>query len=242
MRSGSRLIAIGLGFAVLAGCTTTPQKAARLQLNNARIRLSQTPLRLGAGSSGVRVTAVRLFTARTGKNAAVAVSVRNQNAKPVSDLPVLVGVNLPKGHRVELNAAAGVSYFRNHLPAIGAGAQLTWVLTLNHRLPAGARPFARVGSPDPSIATTIGSLPALRVSSVKPSGAGTDLTVQNSSGVTQYQLPVYALARRGARWVAAGEATIDELDGGAKSQLRLPLVGNPSGATVSFEAPPTIFK
>jgi hypothetical protein len=66
--------------------------------------------------------------------------------------------------------------------------------------------------------------------------------VQNPSSVTQYQLPVYAVAQRGQRWVAAGQTTIEELDGRASARVRLPLVGNPSGAALSLEAPPTIFK
>ncbi len=242
MRSASRLLAISLGFALVAGCTTTQQKAARLQLKNARIRLNETPLRLGAASSGVHVTAVRLLRGRSHPGAAVVVVVRNGSARPVSDLPVLVGVNSPGGHRTDLNAAAGESYFQNHLPVIGAGRTLTWVLTLGHRPPGGSRPFAMVGSASPTIITTIGRLPSLKVAPAGTRGTATDLTVRNSSGVTQYQLPVYAIARRGERPVAAGQATIEELDGGASAQLRLPLVGNPSGATLSFEAPPTIFK
>lgn len=242
MRSASHMIAIGLGFAVLAGCTTTQQKAARLQLNNARIRLNLTPLRLGHETSAARIMAVRLLTGHSRRGAAVLVTVRNQSSTPVSDLPVLVGVRLPKGRRLDLNAAAGTSYFRNHLPVIAAGGDLTWVLTTDRRLPAGARPFAKLGSASPTTATAIGTLPMVRVAAVKTSGAGTDLTVRNSSAVTQYQLPVYAFARRGEQWVAAGQATIGELDGGASTKLRLPLVGNSSGATLSFEAPPTIFK
>lgn len=242
MRSASRLVAIAAAAAVLVGCTTTQEKAARLQLNNARIRLNETALRLGAPSAAVRVVAVRLLTGRSPRGAAVVVVLRNRSARAVSDLPVLVGVNLPKGGRADLNAAAGESYFRNHLPAIRADGTLTWVLTVDHRLPAGGTPFAKVGSASPTIGATIGTLPLLQVASAARSGAGADLTVRNSSGVTQYQLPVYAVARRGARWVAAGQATIEELDGGASTQVRLPLVGNPAGATLSFEAPPTIFK
>lgn len=242
MRSASRLIVLGLGFAAVAGCATTAQKAARLQLNNDRIRLSQTPLRLGAQSLEVRVTSVRLLRGHSRRSAAILVTAHNQSAKPVSDVPVLVGVKVAGGRRMDLNAAAGVSYFRNHLPVIGAHGDLTWVLTIDHRLPAGARPFASVGTASPTIAAAIGRLPVLRVALMRTSGAATNLTIQNSSGVTQYQLPVYAVARRGSHWIAAGQATIEELDGGASAQLHLPLIGNSSGATLSFEAPPTIFK
>ena len=242
VRSVSQLTIVGVGLTLLAGCTTTQQKAARLQLNNARLRLNETRLRLGDRSSEVRVDSVDLVATRTRAEAAVVVTIRNQTSKPVSDLPVLVGLSLRGGHRTNLNAAAGLSYFRNHLPAIPSHGELNWVLTLHRRLPAGAKPFAIVGTASPTTATAIGALPAVRVTSVKTSGSDTSFTVLNSSSVSQYQLPVYAVARRGQRWVAAGQTTIDELDGGHSAQLRLALVGNPAGASLSFEAPPTIFK
>jgi hypothetical protein len=236
------LIVVALSLTALAGCTTTQQKAARLQLNNARIRTNLRPLEFSGGTSTAAVTSVRLLAGHSKPPTAVVVTVRNRGGKPISDLPLLVGVSLRHGHRMYLNAAAGVSYFRNHLPAIPSHGQLSWVLTVDRRVPAGAEPFARLGPANPATATTIGALPLLRVSSLKSSGGSATLTVQNSSGVTQYQLPVYAVAQRGARWVAAGQTTIEELDGRASTQLRLPLVGNPSGATLSLEAPPTIFK
>jgi hypothetical protein len=242
VRSVSQLTIVGVGLTLLAGCTTTQQKAARLQLNNARIRLNETRLRLAGQSSEVRVTSVNLLTTRSRSEAAVVVTVRNQAPKPVSDLPLLVGLNLPGGHRTDLNAASGMSYFRNHLPAIPAHGGLTWVLTLHRRIPAGAKPFAVVGTASPTTATAIGALPALRVASVKTNGSDASFTVLNSSSVSQYQLPVYALARRGQRLVAAGQTAIGELDGGDSAQLRLAFVGDPTGASLSFEAPPTIFK
>jgi hypothetical protein len=90
--------------------------------------------------------------------------------------------------------------------------------------------------------TAIGTLPKLRVATSKLIGGEAAVTVQNLSGVTQYQLPVYAVATRARRFLAAGQTLVEELDGGATTHLRLPLVGNPSGATLSLEAPPTIFK
>jgi hypothetical protein len=242
VRSVSRLSLAALGLTVLTGCTTTQQKAARIQLNNARIRANLTALRLTGTSSTVRVTSIGVLTGRPSRDVAVVVALRNRSPRPVSDLPLLVGVKLPDGHRMDLNAAANLPYFRNHIPAIAPRGELTWVLTLTHRLPGRATPFARVGSSSPATLTTIGALPKLRVATSQPIGGEVAVTVQNLSGVTQYQLPVYAVAIRGKRFLAAGQTLVEELDGGAIAHLRLPLVGSPSGAKLSFEAPPTIFK
>lgn len=242
MRSVSGLGIAALGLTVLTGCTTTQQKAARIQLNNARIRANLTALRLTGTSSSVHATSIGVLTGRSGAHVAVVVTLRNRSSSPVSDLPVLVGVTVPHARRTYLNAAAGVAYFRNHIPAIAAHGELTWVLTLTRRLPRGARPFVRVGSPNPTTTTAIGALPTLRVTASNLTGSDARVTLRNTSGVTQYQLPVYAVATRGQRSVAAGQALVEELDGGATAHLRLPLVGNVTGATLSLEAPPTIFK
>ena len=242
MRSVSRLSIAAVGLTVLTGCATTQEKAARIQLDNARIRANLTALRLTGTSSAVDATSIGVLIDRSSGRVAVVATLRNRSSSPVSDLPLLVGAKLANGRRVYLNSAANIAYFRNHIPAIAAHGQLTWVLTLTHDLPRGARPFVRVGPPSRATTTAIGTLPTLRVETSKLTGGDATVTVQNASGVTQYQLPVYAVATRGQRPVAAGQALVEELDGGGAARLRLRLVGNASGATLSLEAPPTIFK
>jgi hypothetical protein len=55
-------------------------------------------------------------------------------------------------------------------------------------------------------------------------------------------MPVYALARRGGRYVAAGRATLEQLGTGASVTVPLRLVGARHGAPLELEALPTIFK
>jgi hypothetical protein len=227
VRSASAVLIAGL---TLAGCATTQQQAARLQLNSARTRTAQDRLHLGGHAREVVVRSVTLIN--SSHRSAVVVTLHNTGDAPVSDLPLLVGVS--RSHY--LNASAGVPFFQSHLPAIGGGGSLRWVLTVGRPLPRGAVPFARVGTATGDIATTITSLPTVRVAA-----AGGMITVRNTSSVPQYQLPVYEVASRHGRYVAAGQKTIAQLGGGSQVRLRMPLVGDPRGATVSLQAPPTIF-
>lgn len=227
VRSASALLIAGL---VLSGCATTQQQAARLQLNSARIRATQERLRLTGSARQVVVRSVALIRGRG--RSAVVVTVSNRASAPVSDLPLLVGVS--RSHY--LNAAPGVSFFQSHLPAIAGHGTLRWVLTLGRPLPGGRAPFARVGAGRGGALTAIGALPEVQIAR-----AGGLITVRNTSSIPQYQLPVYAIASRRGRYVAAGQTTIADLGGGAQVRLRVPLVGDPRGATVSLEAPPTIF-
>jgi hypothetical protein len=91
--------------------------------------------------------------------------------------------------------------------------------------------------------TGLGTPPAI-AAGVRTTAAGGAIrvTVRNLSGDTQYQVPVYAVAARGSRVLAAGAATIEQLGGDATEIVRLTLLGSANGARVALEARPTIFQ
>jgi len=66
--------------------------------------------------------------------------------------------------------------------------------------------------------------------------------VSNPTGVPQYKLEVYAWAQKGGRYVAAGHADLSFLNGGDTATVHVPLVGDPRGARIHVEAPPSIFQ
>jgi hypothetical protein len=107
-------------------------------------------------------------------------------------------------------------------------------------------PFAKVGKQAQPPLTVAETLPAVEVSqtgtSVGKGGGTVDLQVSNSSGVPQYDLEIYATASKDGKVVAAGTATLDDLENGDSHAVKLALVGDPKGARVDVFAPPTIFK
>ena len=154
--------------AALAGCATTQQEAARLQLNSARIRASQQPTEVTVAGQAVDVT--RVARVVTGGATAFVVQVRNSGRQPVSDLPISVGVRVGSKRPLYVNrqSPAEFSYFAAHLPLVAAGATLTWVYTTDQRLPAHARPFALVGGTPSNAAPRTNPLPVIRASAVAP--------------------------------------------------------------------------
>jgi hypothetical protein len=238
--------------AALAGCSTTQQEAARLQLNSARIRASEDRTRVTAPGRVIRVAKVALVTG-AGRTAFV-VRVQNPTSRPVSDLPISVGVRLGSKPPVYLNTRSPdeYSYFDAHLPLVAAGATLTWVYTTSRHLAAHSRPFAIVGATPSPPAPTAAPLPVIRASALGPSGApGTvvrpgaaslPIALQNLSAVPQYQLQVYAVARRAGRYVAAGNLTVPHLGSQARRTLKLSLLGSLDHAQLWVEALPTIFQ
>jgi hypothetical protein len=235
--------------AVMAGCSTTQQTAARLQLNAARIRASEQPTEVKAPGHAVDVTRVARIV--TGGRTAFIVQVRNSAGRPMSDLPISVGVRVRGKRPIYLNrqSTAELSYFEAHLPLVAAGETLTWVYTTDRRLPAHARPFAVVGGTPSNHAPRSNPLPVIRASAVAPttatSAAGASplaVSLHNLSSVPQYQLQVYAVAERAGRYVAAGSFTVPHLGSNASSRLKLPILGHINHARLQIEAAPTIFQ
>jgi hypothetical protein len=241
--------AVLAGSAVLAGCSTTQQEAARLQLNAARIRASELPTEVKVAGQTVAVTQVARVV--TGGQTAFVVQVRNSGRHPVSDLPISVGVRVSGKRPVYVNrqSPAELSYFAAHLPLVAAGGTLTWVFTTDRRLPAHARPFALVGETPSNPAPHPNPLPVIRASAVAnappaPTAAASPLAVslRNLSSVPQYQLQVYVVAERAGHYVAAGSFTVPHLGSYATKTVKLPILGHINRARLQIEAPPTIFQ
>ncbi len=232
--------------AELAGCATTQQEAARLQLNAARIRASEQRTEVTLPGRAVDVT--RVVRVMAGGRTAFVVQVRNAGRQPVSDLPISVGVRVAGKRPIYVNqqSAAELSYFGAHLPLVEAGATLTWVYATDRRLPAHARPFALVGGTPSNVAPRTNPLPVVRARALAPSpAAGASplaVSLRNLSSVPQYQLQVYAVAERAGRYVAAGSITVPHLGSNASSRLKLPILGHIGSARLQVEAAPTIFQ
>jgi hypothetical protein len=231
--------------AVVAGCSTTQQEATRLQLNSARIRASEVPTRVTAAGHTVQVTRVALVPGQSGT--AFVVQIHNPAARAVSDLPISVGVRA--GHKSRfLNAQSPseFSYYDAHLPVIAAGGTLTWVYATGRRLPAHALPFATVGAVPSLPSPRTVRLPMIRAS-VSPASAQAALArsplaiaLHNESSIPQYQLQIYAYARHGNRYVAAGTVTVPHLGSQAHQTTQLALLGDLTNAHLEIEALPTI--
>jgi len=222
----------------LSGCVeTTQQKSARLGLIDDRLLASQQSVRVTRADPQVSVLGVASVT--RGSASAVAVTLRNDAARPLSDLAISVGVTSGGGRRIYLNAAAGLPYFQTHVGAIAPGGAVTWVFTRSGRLAAGARPFALVGAPTVTDQAGAASVPSVTVSAGRSRGGILPVTVTNHSGVPQVGLALYASATSGQRLLAAGQASLAQLDPGDHATVPVAVVGATGPAPVSIDAPPT---
>jgi hypothetical protein len=226
--------ALAILAAAVSGCATTQDANKRAAIAADRTLASRKPLELKRTDPYVQVVSTTVLTGPHGS--AVVAVLRNRGDEPVNDLPIEVG---PEGGQ-PVNTRPNVPYFQSHGPAIAPGEQTTWVYVSKD--PLGARrAFVRVGAPEPSPVTTAGHVDELDTTG---SGAGSAVQAQvtNDTGVPQYDLDVYAVARRGGRYVAAGRANLVHLGVTKSARLRLPLIGDAKGAQVQVFAPQTLFQ
>ena len=238
----------GAGTVVaLAGCATTQQQAARLQLNAARIRAAERPTVVRDAGSAVEVSDVAMLTTPTGHT--FVVTVHNPRASAVTDLPISVGVRVGGHRRVYLNAHSPqeLSYFDAHLPRIAADATAMWVFSTARSVPARARAFALVGARSSPGTAAGATAPAIHASVTgtkiaSRARAWVEVRLRNDSGIPQYQLPVDAVAVRGHRVIGAGERTVAQLSSGATRTIRVPVHGSISRARIEVAALPAIVR
>jgi len=209
----------------LTGCATTQHTNERYKLRADRTLASRKPLRVTAPGTDAGISRVTVL--RGARSGAIVVELRNRSDRSLSDLPITVGVG-----RKPLNARGGLNFFQTHVASIAPRGTVAWVFTTRRRIPSG-RPFAVVGN----AARSPGALPRI---TARPAAKGA--LVSNATDVPQYGLPVYALVRRGGRYVAAGRTTLQELGTGSSVTVPLRLIGARHGATLELEALPTIFK
>jgi hypothetical protein len=220
--------------AAVSGCATTQDANKRIDVRFNRTLASRKPLELRGTDRDVRVVRTSVVNGKDGS--AIVVVLRNRGNSPVNDLPIEVG---PRGGRA-INAGANVPYFQSHAPAIAPGDEVTWVYASKDPFGSGEA-FARVGAPASPAMTTAG-----HVSELKASGKGGATSVQavvtNDTGIPQYDLDVYAVARKGGRYVAAGRASLVHLGVDQSAHLTLPLIGDAKGTQIQVFAPQTLFQ
>lgn len=223
---------------LLTGCVSTQTVASRARLVDARIIASEGATTVGRANPAVSVGAPVVFRDRSGS--AIVVALHNDSGRALTDLPISVGVRTRSSRELYLNRSANLDYFASHVAAIGPHAGTAWVFTTGTSIPRGEL-FATVGLSQLH-PTVTGSLPPVHVSLRAASGGvSLELSVVNRSAIPQYDLPVYAIALRGGREVAAGRTAVAHLGTRGTTTSTLSLIGSSHYNALRLIASPTIF-
>jgi hypothetical protein len=234
---------IALALAVAAGstltaCQSSQDKAKAIQ--EQAIASAPKPLVIPKPNKDVKIGDTALIHDQNGD--AVIVELTNETGKTLVNVPILVDVRDGK-HTVYKNDTAGLDFGLNHVAVIEPHQTFYWV---NDQL-TGQGKTAKVTVGEPEGKAPSAPLPELAVSPPKAgndfSGAKVSGTVTDKSKIDQDHLILFAVARQGGHIVAAGRGQIKALKVGAKpAPYVIYFIGNPVGADVTIEAPPTVLQ
>ena len=239
-----RLVALALAALALAGCETTAEKSARLEreakhhaIHASAVASALQELASRPAGTHVRVTGSTLL--HNSEGTAAVVSLRNTTARDLREVPILLTVADSSGHSLYTNNAPGLSRTLTGIALLPAHASLSWIDDQLQAAGAPAHVTVKVGEGTPAGGGSGHVSVTGTLSEATASGGTVEGTVTNGSSRPQRELVVYATAQRSGRAVAAGRAVLAEVAPGDSQHYQLFLIGNPSGASLHLEAPPT---
>lgn len=232
----------GLAIAalLLSGCETTAEKSAKLARQAKHVTLSEKGLSITRESAYVKVVSSTLV--HSSEAAAAVVKLRNGSMHTLRAIPIAITVRDASGRSLFQNNAPGLEGALVAVASLAPHATTTWI---DDQVPPNGGPAsasARVGEGSvvqgriPSLATSKISLSEDPTSGIVATG-----TVTNHSSISQRNLVLFGLARRGGKIVAAGRGMLPVLAGGASAPFQVSFVGDASAAQVQVLVPPTTF-
>jgi hypothetical protein len=239
MRQVLRAVVAAALIAAVAACESTQDKSAR-RAQGAEV-FAEKGLDVRRASREVNVLTTEVLQDQNG--AAAVVVMRSTSQSALRGVPV----------EIDVRGKGGKSLFKNNEPGLQASLtgpsvlfparEFAWV---HDQVVADGRVVSVKATPGAAAGAIPGELPSLMVSEPKlrgdpVSGVEATGTVENTSSVEQRELVLYSVARKDGRIVAAGRGTIPRLKAGKKSTYHIFFIGDPKGAKLRVEAPPTTF-
>lgn len=237
---------LALAALALSGCETSQEKSARLE-RIAKLALANSAPAASGPSSAVihqsrKVTVGHVSILHGNEALAAVVTLKNNSSTPLREVPLALIVRDAKGTTAYSNTAPGQAPGISAASFIPAHGSLTWIddqvqasgQGLEASVKAGEGPTLKGAAPQISIA-------GAHFIEDPSSGPGAEGSVVNNSGVSQSELVVYAVVRRGAEVIAAGRAVLAEAAPKASTRFQLFFVGNPHGGKLEVSAPPSTF-
>ncbi len=240
MAVGRLCFAAVLMALALTGCETSAEKSAQLEKAAKHlVGAAAKGLTIAKTSTDVRVLATEVL--HDSEGTAAVVTLRNRSTHALTDVPIAITVRDAAGRVLYRNDSPGLEAALTTVALLAPGGQFTWI---DDQVQAGGTPAsvsARIGEADRASA----GAPPIHVSNVhaneEAGGFGVAGSVANDSSITQHDVVVYGIARRGNRIVAAGRAVLTEVPTHGSLPFQVLFIGDARGAHVEASAPPTSF-
>jgi hypothetical protein len=232
------LVSIGVA-AALSACESTQTKSARIAREGREAFQANRTLTVRR-SADVRVERTAIVRGAGGAIAA-AVELRNAGARARRDVPVVIDVRSRGGTSLYKNDVVGLQPALQRLASLRAHGTAWWVNDQVTAASAPRRVVAEIGT-----APAAAAIPALAIEDPHfdsdATGRYLTATVTNPTNKIFKQVPVFAVALKGTRVVAAGRAFVAKLlpaSARKPAAFRIYFVGDARGARVALTiAPP----
>jgi hypothetical protein len=242
----SRALALVAGATAalgLAACQTTQQRSAVLRAEGKGLAAAPTAIAAGAVNPAVRVG--RTAVLHDANGTAAVVELRSSGSAAQRDVPIFIDVRDVKGASMYKNNLRGLQPALQTMALLRPGKRAWWV---NDQV-LGAGPARSVAVHVGTARTApVAKLPRVTLRHVHfgsdTSGPYVTGTVVNHSTAVQLSMPVFAVALRGSRVVAAGRAIVPKLPVGVPKHpvtFRIYFIGAPPrGAQIQVTVAPTV--
>jgi hypothetical protein len=232
---------VGLSAVGVSACESTQGKSARLRREGkGLLKKQRAGLSIASTNRDVRVVDTAVLHDQFGT--AAVVELENTTPRDMTNVPLAITVKGAGGKTLYRNNAPGLDSALVATPLLPHGRRVVWI---NNQVTATVAPRSvavKVGAPKGAAPARV---PLIEISGVKQDrdadGYFVSGVIANRSRIEQRRLTVFVVARKGGRVVAAGRGVVERL---APAPTRKPVrftvyfVGNPSGARVTFYAPP----
>jgi hypothetical protein len=232
------LVVVGCGaLAVTASaCESTESESAKIGRQAGAAEVASS-LKLGAINEGVHVSDVTALSG--GGRKAVAVKLSSTSSRAQSEVPLLVEVK-DKSGKVVYSNATGAEPLLQRVTLVPAHKSIWWVDDEVLTSQAASTARVTVGTGKHAHGGVRASALSAKATATQDETGSLSGELSNHTGKTQSGVPVFAVALRGGKIVAAGRSVVATLPAHSSSPatFNIPLVGNASGAKIELTALP----
>lgn len=220
-----------------AGCQSTQDKAAALRAQGAEAIETRT-VKVGAENKDVEVTGTHVLQDANGT--AVVLELKNTGKDRLADVPIVIDVKGADGASLYRNDIDGLEPSLQQYAVLRPGRDAVWV---NDVVTAATEPKsvdAEIGKG--KVLEQAEPRVTLQNRELREDPDGTSLTgfVANKSDIEQKDIVVFAVGYRDGKVVAAGRGQVPRVKPGARSRFNIFFIGNPKGARIELDVPPTV--
>lgn len=243
MRRPAAIAALLLLAGGLGACERTQTKSARLE-KTGKNKAETSVIKAGAANTSVKVRSTTVLHSELG-NAAV-VELENTGPSAEIQVPLVIAVKDAKGQVVYKNDIDGLQPSLQQIAFLDKGQKAYWVNDQVLSVDPPKKVDVEVGKEKEAFSGTVPKI-TLQAPKLDSDSTGAYATgeVRNESKIIQLNLPIFAVAIKGGKVVAAGRGIIEKLLPAPTKKpvtYKIFFIGDPRGAALELTTAPTVLK